>query len=84
MMSVKAVDALVEAKFAYEQAREGLYYGRDGAPENVYEALDAAKFDKVARTLGIRPSHSERNGVQVWQFEYRGCVFIRTQLGEVA
>lgn len=83
MMNVKAIDELIDAKFAFEQARESLYYGSDKPVDKVYEALNLDRFEKVRKTLGrsqVRPV--KIGNIVNRSFEYRGCVFLCTQMGD--
>lgn len=82
-MNVQAIDAMVEAKFAYEQARENLYFGSDRPIDRVYEALNLDRFEKIRRTLGKTNVRPVRIGNIVNRsFEYNGCVFLCTQMGD--
>lgn len=83
MMNVEAIDSMVDAKFAYEQARERLYYGLERPVDRVYEPLNFERFERVRRTLGATNVRPVKIGNIVNRsFEYRGCVFLCTQVGE--
>lgn len=83
MMNIEAIDALVDAKFAHERAREILYFGDERPVERVYEPLNLERFEKVRRTLGKAQARPVKIGNIVNRsFEYRGCVFLCTQIGD--
>ena len=83
MMNVRAIDQLVDAKFEYEKAREVLYYGGERPVDRVYEAMNLDRFERVRKTLGKAQVKPVRIGNIVNRsFEYRGCVFLCTQMGD--
>ena len=81
MITVTAIEEMIDAKFALEEARERLYHGMH-AVNRVYESLDLDRFEKVRRTLGVTSVHPAQVGDKlVRSFEYSGCVFFCTQTG---
>lgn len=83
MITITEIDEMIEAKFAYEEARERLYFGDVRPIDRVYEPLNFERFEKVRRVLGKTNVHPVRIGNIVNRsFEYGGCVFLCTQVGE--
>lgn len=83
MMNTRAIDALIDAKFEYERARELLYFGDERPVDRVYEAVNLDRFERIRKTLGKAQATPVRIGKVINRsFEYRGCVFLCTQIGD--
>ena len=82
MITTTAIEEMIDAKFALEEARERLYHGAMRPVNRVYESLDLDRFEKVRRALGVTSVNpAQVRDKVVRSFEYGGCVFYCTQTG---
>lgn len=80
----KAIDAMIDARKAYNEALEAALYSEPFNDGRFDEHVSPRKIEELAKVLGLPVRRTERNNGAFLSLTYRTCTFLAFDRKEVA
>lgn len=80
----KAIDAMIDARKAYNEALEAALYAEPFNDGKFDEYVSSRKIEELAKLLGLPVRRTERDSGTLLSVTYRTCTFLAFERKEVA